>query len=61
MSNMSSLHLDIVEMFEAGCSRGFMIGEVMSTYGIPAKEAIRFIDSVVGELNEINEEAAYND
>lgn len=61
MSNMSNLHLDIVEMFEAGCSRGFMIGEISTSYGISANEAIRFIDSVASELNEIYEEAAYND
>lgn len=61
MSNMSNLHLDIVEMLEAGCSRGFMIGEISTSYGISANEAIRFIDSVASELNEINEEAAYND
>ena len=61
MSNMSNLHLDIVEMFEAGCSRGFMIGEISTSYGISANEAIRFIDSVANELKEINEEAAYND
>lgn len=61
MSTMSNMHIDIMEMIESGCSRGFMIGELVMGYGISSSEAARFIDSVNSEIEEMYEEETYND
>ena len=47
---MSEVHLEISEMLEAGCSRGFMVGTLISEYGFSAGAALAMIEQVQIEL-----------
>lgn len=61
MSVMSNMHIDIMDMLSAGCSRGFIAGELSMHYEIEYDEACRFVDCVSSELDELVMENDYND
>ena len=43
---MGDVHLEISEMLEAGCSRQFMVGTLVSEYGFSAGDALSMIEQV---------------
>jgi len=47
---MGDVHLEISEMLEAGCSRQFMVGTLVSEYGFSAGAALTMIEQVQIEL-----------
>jgi len=47
---MSEVHLEISEMLEAGCSRQFMVGTLVTEYGFSASVALSMIEQVQIDL-----------
>lgn len=47
---MGDVHLEISEMLEAGCSRQFMVGTLVSEYGFSAGDAMQMIEQVQIDL-----------
>ena len=53
MSMMSEVFIDIQEMLEAGCSRGYIAGELIRNYpGLDSKQSLRMILDVEQNLAE---------
>lgn len=52
MSLMKDVLVDIQEMLAAGCSRGFIAGELMINYNIPSKQSLKMIIDVESMINE---------
>ena len=51
MSMMSEVFIDIQEMLEAGCSRGYIAGELIRNYpGLDSKQSLRMILDVEQNL-----------
>lgn len=48
---MGDVHMEISEMLEAGCSRQFMVGTLISEYGFSAGTALTIIEQVQAELD----------
>ena len=57
MSMMSEVYIDIQEMLEAGCSRGYIAGELIRNYpGLNSKQALRMVLDVEQNLSDSGSE-----